>query len=100
MSLRLDHDAQDGIHVLAVSGELDLASAPDVRAALALAASGPGAHLILDLSEVTFIDSTALGTLLHADDQLAGEGVGARLPARPRPAAARDDPPRWSARHR
>src|SRR3954454_16912967 len=75
MSLRLDHDAHDGIHVLAVSGELDLARAPDVRTALALAASGPGEHLILDLSEVTFIDSTALATLLHADDQLPGDGV-------------------------
>jgi len=85
MSLRLDHDAHDGIHVLAVSGELDLASAPDVRTALALAASGPGAHLILDLSEVTFIDSTALGTLLRADDQLAGEGVRMVLVCPPGP---------------
>jgi anti-sigma B factor antagonist len=66
MSLRLDHDAHDGIHVLAVSGELDLSSAPDVRTALALAASGPGGHLILDLSDVTFIDSTALMRLLTA----------------------------------
>src|SRR3712207_7348036 len=34
MSLRLDHDAYEGIHVLSVSGELDLASAPEVRTAL------------------------------------------------------------------
>jgi anti-anti-sigma factor len=75
MSLRLDHDAHDGIHVLTVAGELDLASAPELRAALGLAASGTGGSLILDLSGVTFIDSTALGTLLRADEQLAGDGV-------------------------
>ena len=85
MSLRLDHDAYEGIHVMAVSGELDLASAPEVRTALALAASGTDGHLILDLSDVTFIDSTALGTLLRADDQLAGDGVRMVLVCPPGP---------------
>jgi anti-anti-sigma factor len=85
MSLQLDHDAYEGIHLVSVSGELDLASAPKVRTALALAASGTGGHLILDLSNVTFIDSSALGTLLRADDQLAGDGVRLLLVCPPGP---------------
>jgi anti-sigma B factor antagonist len=75
MSLQLDHDAHEGIHVVAVSGELDVAGAPEVRTALALATSGRAGALVLDLSDVSFIDSTGMGTLLRADDQLAGEGV-------------------------
>jgi anti-sigma B factor antagonist len=85
MSLRLDHDAYEGIHVVSVSGELDLASAPELRTALALAASGTSGHLILDLSDVTFIDSSALGTLLRADDQLGGDGVRMVLVCPPGP---------------
>jgi anti-sigma B factor antagonist len=85
MSLRLDHDAYEGIQVVSVSGELDVASAPEVRTALALAASGTGQHLILDVSDVTFIDSSALGTLLRADEQLAGDGVRMVLVCPPGP---------------
>jgi anti-sigma B factor antagonist len=58
MSLQLDHDAHEGM-----------------RTALALATSGRAGALVVDLSEVSFIDSTGMGTLLRADDQLAGEGV-------------------------
>lgn len=75
MSLQLEHDAHDGIHVVAVSGELDVAGAPEVRTALALATSGRAGALVLDLSDVSFIDSTGLGTLLRADDQLRADGV-------------------------
>ncbi|HSD82066.1 MAG TPA: STAS domain-containing protein [Solirubrobacteraceae bacterium] len=75
MSLQLEHDAHDGIHVVAVSGELDVAGAAEVRTALALATSGRAGALVLDLSDVSFIDSTGLGTLLRADDRLRADGV-------------------------
>lgn len=75
MSLQLEHDAHDGIHVVAVSGELDVAGAAEVRTALALATSGRAGALVLDLSDVSFIDSTGLGTLLRADDRLSADGV-------------------------
>ena len=52
-------------HVVTVSGELDMAVAGMVRQRL-------GAHLeadevILDLSQVTFIDSTGLGVIAQAN---------------------------------
>ena len=56
----------DGGPGLKLTGELDLATAPQLDAALLLEASGPG-ELRLDVSELTFVDSSGLGTILaHA----------------------------------
>ncbi len=50
-------------YVLALQGELDLHSTPRLVAELeALTPDGP--EIVLDLSEVSFIDSTALGAIL------------------------------------
>jgi anti-sigma B factor antagonist len=46
-----------------VSGELDLASAPRVRDAVALEL-GAGRDVILDISAVSFIDSTGLAAVI------------------------------------
>jgi anti-sigma B factor antagonist len=51
------------IRVVAVSGELDMAAAPAFEQALFARVDGHG-PLILDLSEVSFIDSTAIGAML------------------------------------
>jgi anti-sigma B factor antagonist len=59
--------------VLALRGELDMASAPELRAGLE-APSGALA-LVVDLSEVRFIDSAVLKELLRARDELAGRGI-------------------------
>lgn len=50
------------IRVVAVSGELDMAAAPAFEQALY--ASVDGRPLILDLSEVSYMDSTAIGAML------------------------------------
>ena len=51
--------------VLTLSGELDAYDAPALRAAFAEAAAGlDGAVAVLDLTAVSFLDSTALGTIV------------------------------------
>ena len=51
---------------LVVSGDVDLATAHEfVAAADACLASGAGGPLLLDLSDVTFIDSTGISALLE-----------------------------------
>jgi anti-sigma B factor antagonist len=56
--------------VVKLAGELDLYNAPQVRDALAKACVDSPERVIVDLSEVEFIDSTALGVLIEARRQL------------------------------
>ena len=60
----------DGGCVVRLGGELDLYNAHVVRDALVGAcANGPN-RLVVDLSEVEFMDSTALGVLIEARTKL------------------------------
>jgi anti-sigma B factor antagonist len=60
--------------VVAVSGELDLASGPELEAELDQL-TGPDIHLVvIDLRELDFMDSTGLSILVRAHQRLAGEG--------------------------
>jgi anti-sigma B factor antagonist len=60
--------------VVAVTGELDLASGPELEAELDQIA-GPETHLlVVDLRQLDFMDSTGLSILVRAHQRLAGEG--------------------------
>ncbi|MFP5257201.1 MAG: STAS domain-containing protein [Acidimicrobiia bacterium] len=61
-------------HVVRVGGELDLASAPQLSEALADPSGDVSQPVVLDLSGVSFIDSSALRALLLAGRQLADAG--------------------------
>lgn len=56
--------------VVHLVGELDLYNAPDVRAALHEAAAEEPERLVVDLGEVSFVDSTVLGVLVEAQTKL------------------------------
>jgi anti-sigma B factor antagonist len=51
-----------GTVVVRVDGELDMATTPSLDDALARA--GPGERLVLDLTDCTFMDSSAIRTLV------------------------------------
>jgi anti-sigma B factor antagonist len=60
----------NGAVVVSLAGELDLYNAHEVRdALLECCAEGPS-RLVVDLSSVRFIDSTALGVLIEARTKL------------------------------
>jgi len=73
-------EKRDGATVVSLAGELDLYNAEDVRAALLEACADEPAVLVVDLADVTFIDSTALGVLIEARSRLADRS-GFRLAA-------------------
>jgi anti-sigma B factor antagonist len=53
--------------VVVVAGDVDMGTAPDFEDELARAVEEhQGAGLVIDLAEVTFIDSTGLNSLVHA----------------------------------
>ena len=59
--------------VIAPAGEIDFAGIAGFRAALADAARGEAHRLVVDLTDVTFIDSTGLGALIELQAHLRRE---------------------------
>jgi anti-sigma B factor antagonist len=64
----------DDVGLVSVSGELDYFTAPQLEAAIRSASDGQGPKLIVDLSAISFIDSTALGVVLKHVTRLAARG--------------------------
>jgi anti-sigma B factor antagonist len=66
VDLGLDVSEQNGYSVLAVSGEVDVATVPRLREQLhGLVAQGSN-KIVVDLDSVDFLDSTGLGVLVGA----------------------------------
>lgn len=73
MSLSISTEAVDSTVIIHVGGDLDVYTAPRLEEALQEAASG-GNRLILDLTDVHFIDSTALGVLVGTHQETQSNG--------------------------
>lgn len=58
--------------IVTVAGELDIATAPTLRDRLTTAIESGKHRLVIDLSSLSFLDSVALATIVHAK-QLLGE---------------------------
>jgi anti-sigma B factor antagonist len=67
-------DGGDPVVTIAVHGQADLHTAPELRNAITAALDRGATGLIVDLSEATFIDSMTLGVLLGAVKRLRPSG--------------------------
>jgi anti-sigma B factor antagonist len=79
--------SRNGVASIALSGELDVATAPVLAARLALFEGDGVAAIMLDLRELTFLDCSGLRILLAAHDRANTNGhrlilVGVGQPAR------------------
>jgi len=68
-------ERMDDAIVVRLSGELDLRNVEEIRAALAEAIAQEPGRLVVDLSEVLFLDSTVLGVLIEARAKLGKRGL-------------------------
>src|SRR3712207_3829128 len=67
----LNEDAlDDDRHVVAVRGEIDLFTAPELKQKLTDAIEAGHTRIVVDLTSTTFLDSTALGVLIGAVKRL------------------------------
>jgi anti-sigma B factor antagonist len=75
--------------VIAVSGELDLATAPRLCVAISAARTRGSRRVLVDLSETTFCDSSGLRALIgeHRELQVQGGRMGVVCPSGDGPVA-------------
>ena len=67
-------DLGNGVFSVSVAGELDLATAPDLKEALTEVVRNGATGVVVDLSKTSFIDSTTLGVLMGAVKRLRPNG--------------------------
>jgi anti-sigma B factor antagonist len=75
VALSISTRSADGCTVVTVGGDVDISTSPELRVALSKAneADGPRA-IVVDLSNVSFVDSTALGVLVGAFTKVRNNG--------------------------
>jgi anti-sigma B factor antagonist len=78
----------DGAVVVQIGGELDVATAPLLRALIGALVLAGNCRLVLDLEELTFLDASGLSVLMRAQELAVRDGGWVRL-VRVRPQARR-----------
>jgi len=75
MDFALTEDAlDDERHLVAVRGDLDLHTAPELSDVLGRAIDGGRHQLVVDLTETSYMDSSGLTALVVAHKRLRGTG--------------------------
>jgi anti-sigma B factor antagonist len=70
----VDRKVDDDTHVVSVTGEIDLFTAPEFKQRMSAPIDEGRSNLIVDLSRTTFIDSSSLGVLIGAHRRLKLRG--------------------------
>ena len=73
--LAFRHEERDGCRTLALSGEIDIATAPGLRRELETLIAEAHSPAVVDLSAVTFIDASGLSALVAAKRSVAHTDV-------------------------
>jgi anti-anti-sigma factor len=70
-----------GVHIVALHGELDIVSAYSLALALVAVA---GSTVVVDLSDLTFMDSSGVSALVMARNRILADGRGQLVLTEPR----------------
>ena len=83
-----EHDV-DGVHVIAMRGELDLATAPRLCVRIDSARRTGSRRMLVDLTTAGFCDSVGLRALIGSRQEMAAQGGRMAVAARPDSAVGR-----------
>lgn len=81
MELGIDVSTRGGDVVIALTGDIDIHTAPHLRDRLASLHGEGNTSIVVDLGGVTFLDSSALGALVAAHRELTAAGGTLKLAA-------------------
>jgi anti-anti-sigma factor len=76
---RLWFEQVDSLVVAHAEGEIDMSNAADIRHALARRTSNAARGLVLDLSGITYLDSSGIHVIFELREQLRHRGQGLAL---------------------
>jgi anti-sigma B factor antagonist len=79
MTLSVDSKAESLLAVVEATGEVDLATVPQLREAISDHIVAGRTSLLVDLRAVTYLDSTGLGVLVGAAKAAGSQGGSLRL---------------------
>jgi anti-anti-sigma factor len=83
--LAVERTSDGGVELLSVEGEVDIATAPRLISVLNRAVQEALRSLVVDLSEVDFMDSTGLALLINAHRRLTRRSKGFAVVCPPGP---------------
>jgi anti-sigma B factor antagonist len=83
--LAVERTSHEGVELLLVEGELDIATAPRLISALNGAVLEALRSLVVDLSDVDFMDSTGLALLINAHRRMSRRRKGFAVVCPPGP---------------
>lgn len=79
MDLGITKNPSPEAYTISITGEIDISNADALRSAIDLALEQPAEKVVLDFSQVSYIDSTGIGVLVgaahHAADRERGFAV-------------------------
>ncbi len=81
LNIEVTNAGEPAAPVFTLGGSLDIATSPTLRAALIDAADREQHEIIVDLSDLEFLDSTGLGALIGAHKRAGEHGGAVRLVA-------------------
>ncbi|MEV6691900.1 STAS domain-containing protein [Micromonospora sp. NPDC051196] len=81
MALTVTYAERDGggLARLRLAGELDMSSAPELNEAIDQLAAAGQRRLLVDLTDLTFCDSTGIAVFVRGDNRAAAQGGWLRV---------------------
>ncbi len=77
--MKITHETEGAAAVFTVCGQVDMHTSPELRGSLRKALEGRATPLVVDLAQVSFIDSSGLATLIEALQAVGRYGGKLRL---------------------